>query len=303
MPKTMLHIGLDDTDSVRGGCTTYITAVVIEKLEKLGVTFFDYPSLIRLNPNVPWKTRGNGALSVRIVCSDELTTRIKETVVNTVEEMSDLAAKGTDPGIVFLHASKIPQQLETFAEKTITGIVSLSEATKLIATLNAEAFGFNKRRGIIGALAAVGKTFQGDHTYELIAYRSRKNLGTKRRVQMSSILKMDRLTKPFTFNNVDLEKKRVIITPRGPDPILFGIRGESPEIVKKAFGFVKPLETVERWVIFRTNQGTDAHLVPTSSLHTIKPYTSIIAKTVVSAGPRTVPLRHIVFQSGTKTGK
>ena len=32
------------------------------------------------------------------------------------------------------------------------------------------------------------------------------------------------------------------------------------EVVKKAFGIVKPLEPVERWVIFRSNQGTDAHL-------------------------------------------
>ncbi len=31
---------------------------------------------------------------------------------------------------------------------------------------------------------------------------------------------------------------RVIITPRGPDPILLGIRGESAEIVKKAFGIL-----------------------------------------------------------------
>ena len=56
------------------------------------------------------------------------------------------------------------------------------------------------------------------------------------------------------------ERRRVIITPRGPDPILLGIRGETPEIVKKAFEMVNPLEPVERWVIFRSNQGTDAHL-------------------------------------------
>ncbi|MDH5495599.1 MAG: DNA-binding protein, partial [Candidatus Bathyarchaeota archaeon] len=61
----VLHIGFDDTDSPRGGCTTYIAALLVEKLQKLGATFNDYPNLIRLNPNVPWKTRGNGALCLR----------------------------------------------------------------------------------------------------------------------------------------------------------------------------------------------------------------------------------------------
>ncbi len=130
----------------------------------------------------------------------------------------------------------------------------------LIKKLGAEAAGFNTCRGIIGALAAIGETLEGDYTYELIAYRTPENLGTKRRVDEASIFEMDKLTLPYTFNNVDSEKNRVIITPRGPDPILFGIRGESAEIVKKAFEIVKPLEPVERWVIFRSNQGTDAHL-------------------------------------------
>ena len=106
---------------------------------------------------------------------------------------------------------------------------------------------------------------------------------------------MDKLTLPYTFNNVDSEKSRVIITPRGPDPILFGIRGESAEIVKKAFKIIKPLEHVERWVIFRSNQGTDAHLKPVKALSDLEPYSSIIAKGIVSQNPRVVPLRHVIF--------
>ena len=145
-------------------------------------------------------------------------------------------------------------------------------------------------------MAAIGETLDGDHTYELIAYRTPENLGTKRRVDEASIFEMDKLTQPYTFNNVDSEKGRVIITPRGPDPILFGIRGESPEIVKKAYGLVKPLEPVERWVIFRSNQGTDAHLKPVEALSKIEPYSSVIAKGVVSQNPRIIPLRHVFSQ-------
>jgi tRNA(Ile2)-agmatinylcytidine synthase len=303
MQKTRIQVGIDDTDSTRGGCTTYIVAVLVERLEKLGAAFFDYPYLVRLNPNVPWKTRGNGALSLRVECEEKLAAKIKETVVSTVKEMSDLAAKGTDPGIVFLCSSKVPAQIASFGEKTTTGIATLSEAKKLISKFGAEAVGFNTRRGIIGALAAVGKTFHSDYTYELIAYRSHENIGTKRRVDSSSIFEMDLLTKPYTFNNVDLEKRRVIITPRGPDPILFGIRGESPKIVREAFEMVKPLEKVERWVIFRTNQGTDEHLVQTAALSNLRPYTSVVAKATVSQSPRVVPLRHVIFSVKDHSGE
>jgi len=48
-----LHIGFDDTDSPKGGCTTYIAALLVEKLSIMSVSFMDYPNLIRLNPNVP----------------------------------------------------------------------------------------------------------------------------------------------------------------------------------------------------------------------------------------------------------
>jgi len=204
---------------------------------------------------------------------------------------------------VFFKKAEIPEEVKTFAKNTITGIVTLREATKLIKKCEGEALGFNTSRGIIGALAAVGETLEGDHTYELIAYRVPENHGLKRKVDEASIFEMDELTRPYTFNNVDLEKGRVIITPRGPDPILFGIRGETPEIVKKAFGIIKPLEPVERWVIFRTNQGTDAHLKRAVALNQIKPYNSVIAKGSVSRNPRIIPLRHVIFSIKDESGE
>jgi tRNA(Ile2)-agmatinylcytidine synthase len=290
-----IHIGLDDTDSTKGGCTTYLAAVLIEKLEKFNVQFIDYPALIRLNPNVPWKTRGNGALCLRFKYLPELEAQIKDTAMNLWEEHSAVKENGTDPGIVFYNNMEIPAELRAFAKKTETAIVTLKEAMTLIKKLGAEAVGFNSCRGIIGALAAIGEILNGDYTYELIAYRTQENLGTKRRVDEASIFEMDKLTLPCTFNNVDSEKGRVIITPRGPDPILFGIRGETSEIVKKAFSLVKPLEPVERWVIFRSNQGTDAHLKPAESLSKLESYSSVIAKGTISQNPRIVPLRHVIF--------
>jgi tRNA(Ile2)-agmatinylcytidine synthase len=304
MNQQVMHIGLDDTDSTRKGCTTYVTALLVEKLEKLNVTFLDYPNLIRLNPNVPWKTRGNGALCLRIKHASGLEDEIKEIAISLLEEHSDLAFRGTDPGIVFLQNEKIPEEIKAFAKNTITGIVTLKEAMRLIKKFGGEALGFKNCRGIIGALAAVGETLEdNDYTYELIAYRTPQNCGSKRKVDERSIFEMDELTRPYTFNNVDSEKGRVIITPRGPDPILFGIRGETPDVVKKAFGLVKPLETMERWLVFRTNQGTDAHLKRVKALNKIAPYISVIAKGIVSRNPRLVPLRHVIFSVKDETGE
>ena len=303
MTMKSMYIGLDDTDSTRKGCTTYIAALLVEKLQKLGVNFMDYPNLIRLNPNVPWKTRGNGALCIRIQYDKNVEEKIKETVINAVEEHADFKFKGTDPGIVFFKKPKIPKEVKIFAKNAITGIVTLKEALKLLKKFEAEAVGFKNRRGIIGGLAAVGETLQGDHTYEILAYRVPENYGLKRKVDSASIFEMDKVTAPYTFNNVDSEKDRIIITPRGPDPILFGIRGETPEIVKNAFEIVKPLEPVERWVIFRTNQGTDAHLKRAEKLSQIKPYHPIIARGIVSTSPKIIPLRHVVFSIKDESGQ
>ncbi len=290
-----LHIGIDDTDSPRRGCTTYIAALLVEKLTKLDVRFIDYPNLIRLNPNVPWKTRGNGALCLRIECNENLVQGVKEIVVAAVEENSDFDNAGTDPGIVLFFRKVVPKEIRNFAKKAIQGIVKLDDALRIVKEFGAEALGYKSGRGVIGALAAVGETLEGDHTYEFIAYRLTKNCGTKRLVDAASVRRMNQMTAPLTFNSIDLEEGRVLITPRGPDPIFFGIRGENPEIVTEAFGMVHAKEPVERWVVFRTNQGTDAHLRRIDFIGDIHPFHSVIVRGTVVNAPKIVPLRHVIF--------
>ncbi len=292
---SLMHIGLDDTDSTKGGCTTYLAAVLTEKLAQMHMEFTDYPALVRLNPNVPWKTRGNGALCLRFRCPPEQEDTVKQLAVDLWEQHSHVNQKGTDPGIVFFKGEKIPPELTEFSMRAETGIVTLKEAVSLVRRVGAEALGYNTCRGIIGALAAVGETFTGDYTYELITYRTPANWGTRRRVDQESIFNMDKTLEPKVFNNVDYEKKRVIITPRGPDPILFGIRGESADVVKQAYGLVKPLEPVERWVVFRSNQGTDTHLSQVDQLGKLEPYRSVVVQGVVSKNPKIVPVRHVIF--------
>jgi len=297
-----LHIGFDDTDSLRMGCTTYIAALIIEKFRKLEVSFIDYPNLIRLNPNVPWKTRGNGALCLRILCADSLSDEVKEIAIETVEKNADLGYEGTDPGIVLL-AREVPNKIEAFARRTITGIVRKDEAMTLIRRFGAEAVGYKKGRGIVGGLAAIGERLKGDHTYEYIAYRTPENRGTPRKVDAPSVIQMEKQMGRLTFNNVDAETGRVLITPRGPDPILYGIRGESAEAVRRAQEFVVSGEPVERWVIFRTNQGTDAHLKQAITISQIKPHNPVVVQSKVVAKPRIIQGGHVIFQIEDETGR
>jgi tRNA(Ile2)-agmatinylcytidine synthase len=298
-----LHVGIDDTDSPRKGCTTYVTAVLVEELTRLGAKFVDYPNLVRLNPNVPWKTRGNGALCLRIECDDGMVEKVKEVVIDAVEERSDFDYAGTDPGIVFFAGKTGPKEFTAFAKRAIQGIVKLSDALELIRQFGAEAVGYKSGRGVIGALAAVGETLDEDHTYELIAYRLPENCGTKRRVDEASVKAMSEKTAPLTFNNVDLETDRVLITPRGPDPIFFGVRGENPEIVKQAFRMIHVEEPIERWVVFRTNHGTDAHLRKVGSIGDVQPYHPVMVKGMVVSAPRIVPRRHVIFRIQDETGR
>ena len=295
MEMVHLHIGIDDTDSPSKGCTTYVASLLVEKLSKLDTRFTDYPNLVRLNPNIPWKTRGNGALCLRIECDRGAIEDVKEAVVDTVEENSDFDYIGTDPGIVFLPKRTVPQEVRNFAKEAIQSIVKLDASVKLVKQFGGEAVGYKSGRGVIGALAAVGETLEGDHTYELIAYRFPKNRGTKRLIDAHSVGIMDEKTAPLTFNNIDQETNRVLITPRGPDPVFLGIRGENPVVVKGAFDLLQGGEPIERWVIFRTNQGTDAHLRRFSRLACIRPFNNVIVKGTVINEPKIVPRRHVIF--------
>jgi len=65
-----LHIGIDDTDSPDGMCTTYLACHIIDKLKEVGIEIVGYPRLIRLNPFARFKTRGNGGVAFKILNDD-----------------------------------------------------------------------------------------------------------------------------------------------------------------------------------------------------------------------------------------
>jgi len=292
---------LDDTDSPNGGCTTYIAALLVSRLQKLGAEFVDYPNLVRLNPNVPWKTRGNGAINLRLELDERLEGTIKKAVLDAVERYAEFQCENTNPGVVF-HIGQVSQTLKRFSRRVIQEVVTLEEAEALINEHCSTAIGFKNRRGLIGAIAAIGETLEGDFTYEFLAYRTSENRGKARWIDIDSIVKMDEVTRGETFNNFDHEAKRPLIAPHGPDPVLFGIRGESADWVHSAGMMIKTDEPIERWVIFRTNQGTDAHIKRLSKLSDLKSYNPVVVVGEVANSPRTIPGGHVIFSIKDETG-
>ena len=67
-----LHIGIDDTDSPDGMCTTYLACHIIDKLKEVGIEIVGCPRLIRLNPFARFKTRGNGGVAFKILNNDKI---------------------------------------------------------------------------------------------------------------------------------------------------------------------------------------------------------------------------------------
>ncbi len=296
----LLHIGIDDTDSPEGGCTTYVGMLLVGRLEAIGCRFIDYPNLLRLNPNAPWKTRGNGSVCLRIEAPEVKEAEIKRLIVEVIEAGAEFECENTNPGVVF-HIGEIPRELKAFHDEVVQTIVHLKDAERLITEHCAGAVGWKNRRGIIGALAAIGGTLEGDHTYELLTYRVHENRGTKRLVNADSVRRVE-ASIPETFNSVDTETAQVLIAPRGPDPVLYGVRGETPESVFGAMKMIEVGEPVESWCIFRTNQGTDAHLNRSYPISKLKPRIPSIVTGSVEGGLEVIEGGHVIFTIRDRSG-
>jgi len=112
---------------------------------------------------------------------------------------------------------------------------------------------------------------------------------------------MDLLLGNVTFNNYDYFSKRVLISPHGLDPVLFGVRGEYAECVYIASKLIQAYEPIERWVIFRTNQGTDAHMT-LKKISELKEYDCGIIEGVIEYPPRVIQGGHTFFVIKDNTG-
>ncbi|MGQ9759786.1 MAG: TiaS agmantine-binding domain-containing protein [Candidatus Methanomethylicaceae archaeon] len=295
----LYHLGIDDTDSLKYGCTTYIAALLVENLLK-DSTFADYPNLIRLNPNIPWKSRGNAGICLRFY-SYRNGEDILDLTLEYVEKYRDQMDEKNQPGIALLKG-EVPQHFKDFGRRALYEVLTIEEAQSLAKMANVKYRIIRGGRGLIGALAAIGNTLDEDHTFELVVYRRKELWEEERRVNFESVVRFDQETKPFTFNNIDYDAKRLLITPHGTDPILFGVRGETPGIVKKALNIIK-FEGGERWIIYRSNQGTEAHLTQLRKIRDLKEYQAAVVEGTISNKPIVLKGGHVIATLNDGSGE
>ena len=299
---TELHIGIDDTDSEKGGCTTYTAAVLFQELLGRGFKPSDFPWLVRLNPNIPWKTRGNGALAIHFFIDEEQIEDVHRIAMETVDKTTVASAHGTDPAIAFLKG-QVPRALREYSTRALHDVLSVREARAVARRAGAEVHALMGVRGLIGSLAAIGADLESvEHTFEIIAYRISENLGYPRRIDHDSVKLMNSKYGNRTFNNLDSESGRVLVSPHGLDPVLLGIRGYSPNDVLDAFKELQLDEEIERVMIFRTNQGTDAHLGKMRKAVDLKPHQSGSLTGRVDDVPRVLRGGHVIFRLRDDSG-
>ncbi|WP_405295909.1 DUF1743 domain-containing protein [Methanobrevibacter sp.] len=295
-----LYIGIDDTDSPDGMCTTYLASQIINKFKENGINLTDYPRLIRLNPFARHKTRGNGGVALKIL-DDDNAGLAKEIVLEEVRKLSMFDCDNTNPGVIF-YDGEITGEMRDYAFRAIYEFITIDEAEEFGRSVGCEIHKFKKGRGIIGSIAAISLPLD-DFTYELLAYRAPENFGTERQIDYESVYEMDKKTFPDTFENVDYSENYIAIEPKTPCPVLYGIRSNTPDALKDAKNIVKVKEPIDDWCIFKTNQHTDMHIQNASQISGMKQFGCYRVKGKVKNRPKIIDGGHMFFCIGDESGE
>ncbi len=288
-----LHIGIDDADWEGGGCTTYVMYMFLKRLDGMGLLgrIVGLPRLVRLNPYVPFKTRGNAALAITIKVEAEAEA---EDLVDLMREFLDgLSERGgkTSPGMAYTvtEGPSPPKEAEWAYHKCVKDVLPREVAERVARRAGIRLEG---GRGTIGALAALGFYGKDDVTYELLAYRT----GRRVEIDMGEVEFWDELTRPLTFLNVF--EGRILIQPHGPDPVLFGIRGDSPFHVLSMGNYLAVRYGALGWALYASNQGTNAHWSGPGDLRLYR--NTIYIGVVKSIGFDEYGHAHIEFEDGVR---
>ncbi|WP_299269176.1 tRNA(Ile)(2)-agmatinylcytidine synthase, partial [Halorientalis sp.] len=265
----MTIVGLDDTDSrTRGMCTTYAAARLAERVREAGGRV-ERLLLVRLNPAVEYKTRGNAALAVHCDIGVDEAFELSTTLVDETAETAD---DRTNPGVVVTDddLGERADWLRALPRRAIREV--LDPETDVREFLESGGYrhrGWGSGRGLVGASAAAGAwaglgdrgpvAQPADWTDECLTYRERDRWGSERDVDPESVFSVAEEFYPDIWDTVDRGEGEAVCVPNTPGPVLYGIRGDDRESVEAAAEAIES-ESIERRATFVTNQGTDQHL-------------------------------------------
>jgi len=300
----MTVIGLDDTDSrSEGMCTTYLAARLAEAIEERGGSV-DRRLLVRLNPAVKHKTRGNAALALH---TDLAADRAFEVACDRLESLAIDGDSRTSPGVVVTpgRPETVPEAVVDHAQRAIRYRLSLTNTLDVIADAGYRHRGWAgvgcnvQGRGRIGALAAVGAWAAFDEwTYETVAYREFDRCGTARTIDTEAVFKSAKSGYPGVWDTVDREAAEAVCVPNAPGPICYGIRGDEPEITRRVatdIAAAAGTEPVDRRSTFVTNQGTDLHLAA-GAVSSLREGAGYRVDGIVVTDPETRQGGHVFFE-------
>ncbi len=307
-----MFVAVDDTDSMKGNCTTFLATEIIKEFSDLDL--IGNPRLVRLNPATPWKTRGNGSLVMRfgkgigkkrfigmignrkIYCYDKCSSfepdpkMMKERIIPHIEEHHE---DDSDPGLLI---SRIKPS-QKFYWNGVRTIMNRNVIDREIMRIGGTTFEIGCGRGLIGCTCGMAWRPR-DTTFELLSYRPETRWGTERIFEPLTIRDMEH-SFPTTFNSWEDRMQKVAMVPSTPCPVMYGLRGDVEEDLIEASKMIKT-EPIERWMIFLTNQGTDDHLIVNPK--ELIPNQSYCLKGIVVSQPRHISGSHVFIDIETRFG-
>ena len=297
----MTVIGVDDTDSRdRGMCTTYVAATLADAVAAAGGTVHRR-LLVRLNPAVEHKTRGNAAVAVHTdLAPDRALALARDRLA-----LAETDDPRTNPGAVVAPGdpAAVPERVAAFARAAVRDHHAIADAVALADDCGYRTAHAGDGRGRVGALAAVGAWWAlDDWTYECLSYRERDRWGTPREVDHDSVFAAADRAYPAVWDTVDRAEGYPVCVPRTPCPVLHGIRGDDADAVRRVAAAIDA-EPVARRALFVTNQGTDAHLRSAGSVSDLREGGSFRVDGCVAGAPETREGGHVFFELGDDTGE
>ena len=250
-------LGLDDTDSLAGGCTTAVFHALLDGLPDH--VRYDDPRLVRLWPFAGRRTRGNAALGVELHTADvpsllahldrwwsshiaPLKGRIEPST------MSDRKQSPASPGMVWFEQQP-PHEFYFSAVRSNVELGDVPEPDR--------AWGEHGRIGATAALAWPAKVA----TWEAIAWRPPSTTDQPRRVDGDALEAVDGWL--GTFLSRDPRNGTGLIAPRGRSPVLFGLRATTKAAAEEGCRHLlaaSGTEPASGWRVFRSNQASGDHL-------------------------------------------
>ena len=307
-----MFVAVDDTDSMRGNCTTFLATEIIREFFDLDL--IGNPRLVRLNPATPWKTRGNGSLVMRfgkgtgkrrfigmiggreVFCYDSCTSFEPDPEMMRDRIIPHILAHhedDADPGLLISRVK--PSQ--SFYWNGVRTIMDRKTIDKEIKRIGGTTYEIGCGRGLIGCTCGMAWRPR-DSTFELLSYRPEERWGTERVFDPLTIRDVEHnyLT---TFNSWEDRTDKVAMVPSTPCPVMYGLRGDVEKDLIEASKEIGT-ERIERWMVFLTNQGTDDHLIHNPK-RLIPNQSYVLEGTVVSL-PRHIPGGHVFIDIETRFG-